>query len=99
MHHVAVIAHRGAQDGAPENTLPAFLRAVEVGSDGIETDVRVTKDGDLVLIHDETVDRTTNATGPVHSFTTEELRLLDAGSWFHREFTGTRVPLLRALLE
>ncbi|HHW09311.1 MAG TPA: hypothetical protein GXX29_05000 [Firmicutes bacterium] len=95
----AVIAHRGACDTAPENTLPAFREAMTIGSDGIETDVQMTKDGHLVLIHDARVDRTTNGEGLVSNFTLRELRALDAGSWFSKNFTGTTIPLLSELLD
>jgi glycerophosphoryl diester phosphodiesterase len=77
-----VIAHRGASGQLPENTLAAFRRAIELGADAIEFDVRLTRDGVPVVIHDPTVDRTTNGSGPVHSFTLAELRQLDAGARF-----------------
>jgi len=94
-----VIAHRGASDEAPENTLPAFLRAVEVGSDGIETDVHATRDGHLVLMHDPRLDRTTDGSGSIAESTLAEIRALDAGSWFDQSFKGTQVPLLGELLQ
>ncbi len=97
--NVYVAAHRGASTTHPENTMAAFRRAAEVGVDQIETDVRVTKDGHLVLIHDGTVDRTTNGSGKVCEMTLEELRTLDAGSWKGEEFAGERIPLLTEFLE
>jgi glycerophosphoryl diester phosphodiesterase len=94
-----VIAHRGASGHAPENTFAAFRRAVELGATFIETDLQVTRDGRFVALHDSTVSRTTNGTGEVHEFTLEELRQVDAGMWFDREFMGERVPTLEEILE
>jgi glycerophosphoryl diester phosphodiesterase len=94
-----VIAHRGASGHAPENTMIAFQRAVELGSSFIETDLHVTRDGAFVAIHDDTVDRTTNGSGEVTDFTLEELRRADAGMWFDRDFLGERVPTLPEILE
>lgn len=79
--NIYVAAHRGWSTKYPENTMPAFRAALELGVDQLETDVRVTKDGELVLIHDGTVDRTTDGTGRVYDMTFEELQQLDAGSW------------------
>lgn len=94
-----VYAHRGASGYAPENTMAAFQKAVELGSCGIECDVQMTRDGYLVICHDETVDRTTDGKGFIKDFTLEELRKLDAGSRFGKEFKGQRIPLLSELLE
>ena len=69
MKQVKVFAHRGASAYAPENTLPAFALAMEQGADGIELDIHLTKDGELVVIHDEKLDRTTNGTGLVRDYT------------------------------
>ena len=77
-----VIAHRGASGYAPENTMPAFEKALEMGAEGIELDVHLTKDGEIVVIHDHTIDRTSNGTGMVGQFTLEEIKQLDFGSWF-----------------
>ena len=96
---VLVIAHRGASGHAPENTLAAFRRAVALGATFIETDLQLTRDTRLVAIHDDTVDRTTNGKGRVHDLTLNELRRLDAGSWFGSEFTGERIPTLEEILE
>lgn len=93
-----VIAHRGASEDAPENTLPAFELAVSGGCAALETDVRQTQDGRLVLIHDQRVDRTTDGTGLVSELTWQELQSLDAGGWKHQRFAGTRVPLLSEFL-
>lgn len=90
--NIYVAAHRGWSAKYPENTMEAFRAAVEAEVDQIETDVRITKDGELVLIHDATVDRTTNGSGKVCEMTLAELQTLDAGN-------GTHVPLLTDLLE
>ena len=81
--------HRGDRKHFPENTMPAMRAAVEMGCDAIETDVRRTKDGHLVLIHDRDVARTTNGHGNVDEMTLTELRALDAGSWKDPAFAGT----------
>lgn len=94
-----VMAHRGYSSKAPENTMPAFEMAIEVGSGGIELDVHLTKDGEVVVIHDPTLERTTNGSGAVASFTMEELKEFDAGSWFAPEFKGTKLPTLREVLD
>ena len=88
-----MLAHRGLVRHAPENTLPAFAAAVELGL-SIELDVYQTRDGQLVVIHDATVDRTTNGTGNVGDMTLEQIKKLDAGKWFHPRFAGLRVPTL-----
>lgn len=93
------VAHRGASRYAPENTLAAFRRALEDGAPGVECDVRRTQDGYLVVIHDATVDRTTDGRGLVGSLTLDALRRLDAGRWFGPEWTGERVPLFDEVLE
>jgi glycerophosphoryl diester phosphodiesterase len=93
--------HRGYSAGAPENTLAGFRKAREIGGSGItcETDLAVTKDGQLVLLHDETVDRTTDGHGLIRNMTYEEVVQLDAGRWFSESFAGERIPLLRDALE
>ncbi|MFC3038994.1 glycerophosphodiester phosphodiesterase [Virgibacillus xinjiangensis] len=95
----AIFAHRGASGYAPENTMPAFQLAYELGAEGIETDVQLTKDGIPVLVHDEQVKRTTDGRGFIKNLTFEEVRRLDAGSWFSRKFTGTVIPSLEEFLE
>ncbi len=75
-------AHRGGSGLTPENTLPAFERGLALGADALELDIQTTKDGEIVVIHDQVVDRTTNATGPVADYSLEELRQLDAGYRF-----------------
>jgi len=91
-------AHRGAMGTHPENTLAAFRAAVEAGAHMIEFDVQLTKDNKLVVIHDGTVDRTTNGTGKVSELTFAEIRKLDAGSWKSPEFAGERIPTLEETL-
>ena len=93
-----LLAHRGVVRHAPENTLPAFAVAIELGV-SIELDVYQTRDGQLAVIHDNTVDRTTNGTGDVTQMTMAEVRRLDAGSWFHPSFSGLQVPTLDEVLE
>jgi glycerophosphoryl diester phosphodiesterase len=88
------IAHRGASAYAPENTRSAFALAIAMRADMIETDIQLTSDGHLVLVHDTRVDRTTSGTGPVASLTLGELRELDAGAWFDPRFTGERIMTL-----
>lgn len=95
----ALISHRGAPKLAPENTLPGFREAARLGAKWLEVDVKLTSDLRAVIIHDRSVDRTTNGTGFVAGMTFEEMRALDAGSWFHPKFAGTRVPTLEELIE
>lgn len=94
-----IIGHRGASGYAPEHTLPSYDRALAIGVDYIEQDLQMTSDGVLVTMHDPTLDRTTNGTGPVIERTLAEVKQLDAGSWFAPEFAGTTVPTLRELFE
>lgn len=90
--NIWVAAHRGWRTEYPENTMEAIKAAVELGVDQIETDIRVTKDGELVLMHDATVDRTTNGTGKVIDYTLAELRELDAGIHKGEKFKGCKIP-------
>ncbi|MFP3903387.1 MAG: glycerophosphodiester phosphodiesterase [Armatimonadota bacterium] len=85
-------AHRGVPVTHPENTLPSFERAIELGVDMIEFDVRQTADGEAVVMHDDTVDRTTDGTGAVSEMKLRDLKRLDAGSWKDPEFEGTEIP-------
>jgi len=94
-----VIAHRGASGHAPENTFAAFERAVQLGATFIETDLQLTRDAQFVAIHDAFVDRTTNGHGAVHEHSLAELRKLDAGKWFDREFMDQQIPTLEEILE
>ncbi len=97
------IAHRGASGHAPENTLAAFRRAVELGARFIETDLQITRDAHVVAMHDSTLNRTTNGTGQVHLLPLDQIRSLDAGAWFgdHGKgaFAGERVPTLEEILD
>ena len=101
-----VIAHRGASAHAPENTLPAFELAVRQGADAFELDVRLTRDGAPVVVHDATLERTTNLTGPVRARTLAELRMADAGHWYTPDGgrtmpcrgQGVRIPTLAEVL-
>jgi glycerophosphoryl diester phosphodiesterase len=98
---VWTIAHRGASGHAPENTMAAFRRAVELGARFIETDLQITRDARIVAMHDSTLDRTTTGKGAVHLLTLAEIRALDAGSWFgggNGAFAGERVPTLEEIL-
>ncbi len=102
-----IIAHRGASQDAPENTVPAFDAAVEAGADLVEVDVQLSADGVPFLFHDDTPERTTDVAGvfpdriddPITSFTWEELQQLDAGAWFSPEFEGTSIPALDEVAE
>src|SRR5499426_3361358 len=93
-----IIAHRGASSYAPENTMAAFDLALQMGASHLELDVHLTCDDNLVMIHDDTVDRTTNGTGPVADHTIVALQTLDAGAWFGEAFTGARIPTLADVL-
>lgn len=94
-----VCAHRGDSLNAPENTLAAFRSAIEKDAELIELDVHETREGQVVVIHDMKVDRTTDGSGELSSFSFEELRELDAGSWFSEAFRGERIPTLGETLE
>jgi glycerophosphoryl diester phosphodiesterase len=93
------IAHRGASDKYPENTLLAVEQALTQKADAVECDVHLTADGEVVVIHNSTVDRTTDGHGEVGALTLEELRKLDAGSWKHSRFAGQRIPTLCEVVE
>jgi len=93
-----IAAHRGDRADAPENTLPAFGAAVKSGTDFLETDVQLTADGYAVLMHDSTVDRTTNGSGAIADLTLAQIRALDAGSWYDPAFAGTTVPTFAEFL-
>lgn len=93
-----IIAHRGASGHAPENTLAAFDLAIEMEADFIEFDIRMTKDFQLAVIHDDTVDRTTNGSGFVKDFTMNELLKLDAGSRFSSAFSGEKIQRFEEVL-
>lgn len=94
-----IIAHRGSKGTRPENTLPAFAAALTDGADGIETDVHLSKDGHLIIIHDETVERTTNGTGRVTDLTLAQLKRLDAGVKFSQQYRDTSIPTLDEVVQ
>ena len=98
-----VVAHRGASGHAPENTMAAFRRAVEMGAQFIETDLQITRDARVIAIHDLTLDRTTDGHGPVHHQSLKEIRALDAGKWFTssppESFAGERIPTLKEIFQ
>jgi glycerophosphoryl diester phosphodiesterase len=93
------IAHRGASGHAPENTLAAFVLAADMGADGIELDVHLTADGEVVVIHNDTVDATTNGRGRVSQMTLGELQALDAGGWYSARYADERIPTLAEVFE
>ena len=94
-----IAAHRGFSAQYPENTFAAFEAAVLAGAQMIELDVTLSRDEEVVVIHDSTLDRTTNGSGPVNRLTLGELKALDAGGWFHARFSGERIPLLGEVLD
>jgi glycerophosphoryl diester phosphodiesterase len=103
MKPIWTIAHRGASGHAPENTMAAFRRAVELGARFIETDLQITRDARVVAIHDFTLERTTNGKGQVHLLALDQIRALDAGSWFDDHgagsYSGEHVPTLEEILD
>jgi len=98
-HRLILFAHRGASARAPENTLAAFEQAVRDGAGAIECDVQTCADGRPVILHDATVERTTNGRGAIARMTLEEIRRLDAGAWFDPRFRGEPIPTLEETLE
>ena len=94
-----IFAHRGASAQAPENTIAAFELALKQQADAIELDVKLSADGQVIVIHDETIDRTTNGRGKVKDMTLAELKALDAGSFFARDFAGEKIPTLEEVFE
>lgn len=93
------IAHRGHSIETPENTMTAYRRAIELGAEMVEADVNITRDGRLAMIHDATVDRTTDGQGRVSGYSWEALRRLDAGGWLDPRFAGEAIPSTEALLD
>lgn len=96
---VILAAHRGERRRYPENTIPAFEAAIALGADMIETDIRMTRDGELVVIHDASTLRTTGAEGIIGDMTLAEIKKLDAGSWHSPEHSGTRIPTVEEFIE
>jgi glycerophosphoryl diester phosphodiesterase len=94
-----IFAHRGASGSAPENTVAAFELAYKLGAHAVELDAKLTNDGEIIVIHDQTVDRTTNGSGYVHQKSLADFRSLDAGSWYSEDFVREKIPLLVEVLE
>jgi glycerophosphoryl diester phosphodiesterase len=94
-----ILGHRGAPREAPENTLASLRRALELGLDGVEYDLQALAEGEAVLLHDDTLDRTTDHSGAVGELSLRELAAVDAGGWFHKRFAGEPLPLLQEALE
>jgi len=95
-----VIAHRGISAKTPENTIVSFERAASIsGIDMIELDVRLSKDGEVIVLHDRTLQRTSTGNGPARNYSLEEIRRFDAGSWFHPMFSNERIPTLREVFQ
>jgi len=98
-HSFIICAHRGASGIAPENTLSAIALALDCGTPMIEIDVQYTRDHEMVLFHDDTVERTTNGSGAINELSLHDVQQLDAGSWFSSSFAGERIPKLSDVLE
>ncbi len=96
--HPLIWGHRGASGSAPENTLPAFQLAADMGADGVELDIQMTRDGVIVVCHDETIDRTSTGAGNLKDFTFEELRRLDF-SGGNAEYEGTKIPSMEEVFD
>lgn len=99
MKRTKVFAHRGFSGTAPENTMAAFEKALAAQADGIELDVHLSRDGHLIVMHDEKVDRTTNGSGWIKDLTLAELKRLDNGSWFGKDYENETIPTLAEVLE
>lgn len=96
--NIKIIAHRGGMAETPENTMAAFQRSVELGADILELDLRISSDGQLFILHDERLDRTIDSTGAATELTMNELRQLDAGSWFDSSYSEERIPSFQEVL-
>lgn len=94
-----IFAHRGASGEAPENTISAFSKALEQGAEAIELDIHLTRDGELVVCHDHTINRTSNGKGFICNYTLNEMRQYDFGSWFSSEYIGEQIPTLEEVLQ
>ncbi|MEM0142907.1 MAG: glycerophosphodiester phosphodiesterase family protein [Candidatus Parvarchaeum sp.] len=99
MDKPVVYGHRGAAAEAPENTIPSFKLAKNLGVYGVEMDIHTSKDNELIVMHDETLERTTNGKGLIHSYSLEELKKLDAGFKFSSKWKGTKIPTLSEVFE
>ncbi|MEN1761824.1 glycerophosphodiester phosphodiesterase [Anoxynatronum sibiricum] len=98
-NELVIFGHRGYSGVAPENTMAAFEKALKAGADGFELDVHLTKEGELVVCHDELLDRTTNGTGLIMDKTLTELKQLDAGGWYGEAYRNQSIPTLREALQ
>ncbi|SMP67355.1 glycerophosphodiester phosphodiesterase [Anoxynatronum buryatiense] len=98
-NELVIFGHRGYSGVAPENTMAAFEKALKAGADGFELDVHLTKEGELVVCHDELLDRTTNGTGLIMDKTLAELKQLDAGGWYGEAYRNQSIPTLREALQ
>jgi glycerophosphoryl diester phosphodiesterase len=98
-HKPLIIAHRGASIEAPENTMPAFQKAKEIGVDGVELDILLSKDGHFVVTHDESLFKLTRVKGKVENLTLNQLKLLDYGSHFSKEYKGEKIPTLEEVFD
>ena len=98
-NRVILAAHRGDRKTCPENTMPAFKKAINFGVDMIETDIHMTKDGQLVVIHDRNTKRTTGYDGLVDQMTLKEIKTLDAGGWFSEEFKNETIPTVKEFID
>lgn len=96
---ISNMGHRGASEAAPENTIAAFIAAAELGAHGVELDVMLSGDGEVVVIHDYTLDRTTDGNGLVKEHSLAELKRIDAGSWFSADFAGEKIPTLQEVID
>jgi len=94
-----LIGHRGYKKNYPENTTAAFQATIQMGVPMIELDINLSQDGELIVIHDATLERTTSGVGAVHDSSLQQLKQLDTGSWFHPQFTGQRLSTLKEILE
>ncbi|ATW28751.1 hypothetical protein DCMF_19320 [Candidatus Formimonas warabiya] len=94
-----IYGHRGAKGYAPENTMSSFLKAQELGADGVELDVQLTQDRQVVICHDWKIDRTSNGTGKISALTLSALKKLDFGSWYGPQFSGEKIPTLAEFLD
>ena len=99
VRRLLVFGHRGARGYAPENTMESFSMAVKMGADGVELDVHLSKDEELVVMHDDMVDRTTDGHGAVRDFTVEQLKKMDAGAKFGHRWKGARIPTLAEVFD
>jgi glycerophosphoryl diester phosphodiesterase len=97
--NVVLVGHRGLSPGYPENTLAAFRNSIALGVDVIELDLRGTADGEVVVLHDETLDRTTDGSGPVTALTLAQIKALDAGSYLDARFSAERIPTYQEVLQ